>query len=202
VVTEVEALPRRSAVRMRLDDGRELLLPLEAGLGLHAGDGLTAERAHELEGVARRWELRERAVRLLAVRARGREELRLRLRRHGYPDAEIAECMADLEARGYLDDRAFAEAFVRDRVRFRPRSRRRLEAELRARGVDAETAVAVVAAESSPEAERELARRLAARWSPRDGEDPRAARRRLAGRLARRGFPGELIREVVEERLG
>jgi regulatory protein len=201
-VAALEPVPRQGAVRVRLDDGRELLLPIEEGLALHTGDPLDAARAHQLEGVARRWELRERAVRLLAVRARGREELRRRLRRHAYPEEEIAACLAELDARGYLDDRAFADAFVRDRMRFHPRSRRQLLAELRNRGVDADIAEAAVAAGSPPDAELELARQVAARWTPRPGEEPRAARRRLTGRLARRGFPGSLVRQVVEERLG
>jgi SOS response regulatory protein OraA/RecX len=38
------------------------------------------------------------------------------------------------------------------------------------------------------------------RWCRRDGEDPQRARRRLHGFLARRGFGGEVIRAVLEER--
>jgi regulatory protein len=201
-VAAVRAVPRSAACRVQLDDGRELLLPAEAALSLHAGESVSPHRLHELEGVARRWEMRERALRLLAVRARSREELRRRLLRHHYPDPEVAACLAELDERGYLDDRAFAEAFVRDRMRLRPRSRRRLLAELRERGVESETAQAAVEAESPPEAELELAREVAARWSPRPGEDRHSARRRLSGRLARRGFSGRLVRQVVAERLG
>jgi hypothetical protein len=37
---------------------------------------------------------------------------------------------------------------------------------------------------------------------PRAGEAPEAARRRLYGFLARRGFEAEVVRQVVEEALG
>ena len=43
--------------------------------------------------------------------------------------------MADLEARGYVDDRAFAAAWAESRARGRSFGRQRLQEELRARGV-------------------------------------------------------------------
>jgi SOS response regulatory protein OraA/RecX len=68
--------------------------------------------------------------------------------------------------------------------------------------VDADTAHAAIgeAMEGEDVSELELAREVAARWSPRAGEDPLRARRRLYGLLARRGFGGETVRRIMEER--
>jgi regulatory protein len=77
----------------------------------------------------------------------------------------------------------------------------RLVQELRAKGVDAETAREAIGEvlESEEVSELELAREVVARWSPRSGEEPLRARRRLYGLLARRGFGGETVRQVMEE---
>jgi SOS response regulatory protein OraA/RecX len=50
-------------------------------------------------------------------------------------------------------------------------------------------------------AESELARVAAAKWRPRAGEERPKARARLHAFLARRGFSGDAIREVMAELL-
>jgi SOS response regulatory protein OraA/RecX len=47
--------------------------------------------------------------------------------------------------------------------------------------------------------EVELARAAAAKWRPRAGEERPKARARLHAFLARRGFGGDAIREVMDE---
>ena len=146
---------------------------------------------------------RDAALSLLSHRARSAAELTRRLRRKGF-DGEVAEeTVGRLGELGMVDDAAFAESFVRDRVRLRPQGKRRLASELRARGVDAETASAAIGEvmEGENATELDLARAAAARGKPRPGEDPARARRRLHGFLARRGFGGDAVRAVLREKL-
>jgi len=170
--------------------------------GLRIGDTVTESQLAGLEREDLRWGAREAALNLLSFRARSAVELRRRLVRKEFPPEVADECIASLQEAGLLDDAAFAASFVRDRMRFRPRGRMRLAQELRARGVDADTAHAAIgeAMEGEDVSELELAREVAARWSPRAGEDPLRARRRLYGLLARRGFGGETVRRIMEER--
>ena len=169
--------------------------------GLRIGDEVTEGRIRELEGEDMRWRAREAALHLLSYRARTATELRRRLVRKEFPSEIVEECVASLLEAGLVDDSAFAESFVRDRVKFRPRGRKRLAQELRAKGVDGETAHEAIGSvmDAQDLSEIELAREVAARWSPRTGEDPLRARRRLYGLLARRGFGGETVRQVMEE---
>jgi regulatory protein len=169
--------------------------------GLRVGEPITERRIRELEHEDLRWKAREAALNLLSYRARTATELRRRLARKEFPPEVAEECVASLVEAGLVDDSAFAESFVRDRVRFRPRGKMRLAQELRARGVDAETARDAIGEvmESEEISELELAREVVARWSPRAGEEPLRARRRLYGLLARRGFGGETVRQVMEE---
>jgi len=149
------------------------------------------------------WRAREAALRLLSYRPRTRTELARRLEDKGFPGDVVARCLVRLDQSGLIDDRAFAESFVRDRLASRPKGRRALMHELRSRGVDLETATAVVeeVVTGAGESEVERARRAALRWRRRTGEDAEGARRRLVGFLGRRGFPPGVIRQVVEERI-
>ena len=184
----------------RLGVAAELVL----SAGLRAGDEVDEARLAELERRDRGWQAREAALRLLAVRPRSTAELARRLRAKGYAESETAPVLERLAELGMIDDAAFAGMLARDRVRLRPQGGRRMLGELRAKGVDEDTARAAVAGalESESTDERELARRAAEKWRPRSGEEPVAARRRLTGYLMRRGFEGELVREVIEELLG
>jgi regulatory protein len=171
---------------------------------LRTGDEVDDARLAELEAKDRGWKARDAALSLLSHRARSAAELTRRLKRKGFDDDVAERTVERLGELGMVDDAAFAETFVRDRVRLRPHGRRRLASELRAKGVDAETAGAAIAGvmEREEATETDLARQAAARWQARPGEEPARARRRLHGFLARRGFGGDAIRAVLAEKLG
>lgn len=168
---------------------------------LRVGEAVDESRLRELERRDRAWQAREAALRLLAVRPRSAAELVRRLRMKGYEPDVAEEVIARLRDLGMIDDAAFASMLVRDRVRLKPQGARRLANELRAKGVDEATAHTAIreTLEGEDTDERELARRAAAKWRPRAGEEPASARRRLHGYLARRGFDTDVIREVLDE---
>lgn len=181
--------------------------------GLRVGETVSAAALAEIERLDVAWKAREAALNLLSYRARSAAELRTRLRRKEFPDDVVDQTVADLVERGFVDDADFAGAFVRDRVRARPRGSRRLIQELRAKGVAEETAREAIE-ETFQEAgvsELDLARDAARGWARRspgpvpdpdgtiDPEAVQARKRRLYGFLARRGFPGDVIRTVMDE---
>jgi len=140
---------------------------------------------------------REAALRLLNVRERSAAELRIRLRRKGYDADVIASTLEGLAEQGLQDDGRFAEAFA-ETATARGLASRRIQNELRARGVDKELAAA--ASTEDPEAELARARELAAKRAARmGGLDPEARARRVAGLLARRGFDPDTCRIVAGE---
>jgi len=142
----------------------------------------------------------ETALRHLSVRPRSRAELERHLRRRGVPPERIPPVLARCAELGYLDDRAFATAMVRDRIRLRPRGLARLRAELREKGVEAGDAEAGIrgAFEEAGVTEADLLERAAEqRWRTLGGFPPAIRRRRLTAYLVRRGFPRVDIRRVV-----
>lgn len=199
---------RRNAerVNVHLDGEFRLALSREVVLrgGLRVGDEIDEARLKELEAEDLQWKAKQASLNLLSHRARSARELERRLARKDFPGDVASAAVEDLERMGLVDDAAFAESFVRDRVRLRPKGKRVLVQELRARGVDPDTAETAVGEVMAGEdvSELELARAAADRWKARAGEDRQSARRRLYGYLARRGFGSDAIREVLEERLG
>ena len=203
-------------VRVCLDDETSLDVSADvfARENLHVGDPLDEHLRSVLEEAALHWRSREAALRLLSHRARSRAELRSRLHQKGFPAAVIRTCLDKLEERGLVDDASFARAFVRDRLRLRPRGRRLLTAELGKRGVAPEVIEGAIAEVFDDEgaSEEALAEGAALAWLRRqpaevaraladpDFTDRRErARRRLHGYLARRGFTGATSLRATEE---
>lgn len=148
---------------------------------------------------------RERALRLLAVRARSRREVEERLRRSGFSEEAVREAVASLEARGYLDDRTFARELASSRLRGRPVGRMRILHDLIRRGIEPrEAEEALEAALEGEAAESELERAIRAarsrlRHVPTDWDEKSVAR--MVRFLRGRGFTGETIRKALA-RLG
>ena len=140
----------------------------------------------------------ERALRLLGQRAHSTAEIRQALVRAKVSETAIDATLARLEANGYLDDLAFANAWLADRQTFRPLSASALRYELRAKGVaDAIINEALVDFDSAGAAYRAVrtqARRIA-------GHDRRSVYARLVPFLARRGFGYETARTAIDRLL-
>lgn len=103
------------------------------------------------------------ALDLLALRPRTVREMATRLRSKAYPEDVVGDLLGRMQRVGYLDDRKFAEYWVEERIRSRPRGPALLRLELRRKGVPAEVVSEVLAAAMSPEAEEAAAIRAARR---------------------------------------
>jgi regulatory protein len=135
---------------------------------------------------------------LLEVQPRSRRDLARRLAERGHARADIEDALSRLEAVGVLDDRVYAEGFIRRRLRLRPRGRALLRRELKVRGVEGPVADQVLDAFSSELDEVALARAVLARRSSRWSKlTPAQRRRRAVGTLRRLGFAPAAIVEVI-----
>jgi regulatory protein len=144
---------------------------------------------------------RNLCLRLLTVRARTRAELLGQLTKRGYPD-EVGERVLDrLAGVGLVDDRDFAEQWVRSRRVHAGKGKRALASELRTKGVDDEV-IADALAGVDPGAERTRAEQLVADKLRRerldDDTDDTKVARRLVAMLARRGYGQSMAFDVVK----
>jgi len=145
---------------------------------------------------------REVCLRLLTLAPRTRAQLAGALRKRGIPDEAANEVLSRFEDVGLIDDAAFARAWVESRHHSRGLAGRALSAELKQRGVAADEIRAAIDEQLGPDAEVSAARRLIdGKLDATRGLPPEQRTRRLAGLLARKGYPAGLAFRVIREAL-
>jgi regulatory protein len=138
----------------------------------------------------------------LTGRARTRHELAAKLAAKGVPDEIAGRLLDRFTDVGLIDDAAFARLWVESRQSGKGLARRALAAELRRKGVADEVARGVLD-ELEPGVEEESARILVRKkLRSLQAVDRATATRRLAGMLARKGYPPGLAFAVVRDELG
>lgn len=136
----------------------------------------------------------EYAFLLLKYRLRSEKELVERLRRKKFSEALVKQTLDFLKEKKFVDDRAFARAWVASRLG-RPLGVRRLSQELRLKGIakrDIDEAVEEQARQGYDEAQT-LRDIVAARLARLKGLDAATVKNRLYAYLARRGYSPEAI---------
>lgn len=146
---------------------------------------------------------RARAIclRLLTGTPRTRKQLADALKKREIPDDVAEEVLSRFEEVGLINDAAFADAWVESRHHGRGLARRALARELRTKGVDT-TVIDEAVAQLDSDQEEDRARDLVARkLRSTRGLDRDRRLRRLAGMLARKGYPEGMALRVVRQAL-
>ncbi|MHB8706992.1 MAG: regulatory protein RecX [Coriobacteriia bacterium] len=203
LVTDIET-PRSGARLRRIWlDGEPWRITSAAvvkAVGVAAGDviepsALSAEIESNERSAAR-----DRALQLLGYRERSCFELRSRLAEDGYPPGVLDSTTGDLERIGLLDDRRFAESFVRTHLA-RGHGVRRMARELSATGVDELLIAEVLQPDEARESEHRRALVIARRMAVGTTDV-----RKLASKLVRKGYDLETsftaAREAIAEAAG
>lgn len=169
--------------------------------GLKTGQRLTEDDMAILAAVDEGARATDAAIQFIAHRPRSEREVRDRLRKRGYSSEAIEIAVEKVRGWNYLDDKSFAEFWVENRVRHRPRGARMLASELRQKGVDREVIDNVL--EETELNEDAAALDLARKRLPRlSSLEPQTRERRLSQYLARRGYDWGTVRTAVRAVLG
>lgn len=139
----------------------------------------------------------DKAVRLLASRARTEREIVDALRKNAYPEETIARVMARLHEVHYLDDADFADHWSAARAA-KGLGTRRIRMELRQKGIDSDTIDEVI---SSLDEDTLMASAQSAAQKAARGKDLSSVsdRQKILAALARRGFDYTLSRRALEQ---
>jgi regulatory protein len=184
-------------------DGKAFMtVSLEMVERLTLATGMVVDAAIEsaLEREAAELRTYDRALNLLALRARSATELQRSLIRRGEPPDQVETAIQRLLRAGFLDDASFARQFTRSRVLGAGLSRRRLSTELARRGVArqiADAAIEDVFGEESVDEAGTLERVARKKLKMLARLDQPTQRRRLYAYLARRGYDSDDIGRVV-----
>ncbi|MGW5307065.1 recombination regulator RecX [Streptomyces griseoluteus] len=160
-----------------------------------AGQGVSSTEADPAE------KARNICLRLLTGTPRTRKQLADALRKREIPDEVAEEVLSRFEEVGLINDSAFADAWVESRHHGRGLARRALARELRTKGVDSaliDEAVGQLDSEQEESTARELVDR---KLRATRGLDRDKRLRRLAGMLARKGYPEGMALRVVRQAL-
>jgi regulatory protein len=199
VVTAIKRRERRgSALFQVFVEGvyRFTLSDLDLSLsGVRVGTELTDSQIDGYENQANEAKAYALAVRYVGLRLRSRRELTDYLRRKDSTPEEIEAALDRLEGLGLVDDEKFARAWVADRMKFRVRSRMRLEQELAAKGIDRDIALRVL---QDLEPEDELTA-LAELIVSKSSQSAYREEKKLIGYLQRQGYRWGLIKEALEK---
>jgi regulatory protein len=202
-ITALEPDPRRpNAVRVEIDGSRfgAIARELVAAERLVVGQEVDPALQKRLVAAADVEAAFRTVLRSLELRSYARADLARRLLRKGHPRPAVDSALERAAELGLLDDAAFARSYIQSRAA-RGRGPSRLLRDLLAMGVDRRLIEQALAAEFPEGADQSavplaLARKRAAQL----GSLPRQAkRRRVIAYLARRGFAGREVTEMVEE---
>ena len=201
-ITAVDIDPRRpDSVRLEIEGARFGAVPLElvSGEGLVVGRVVDPELQNRLARAADAEAAYRTVLRALEVRSYARGDLTRRMLRKGHQRQAVETALERASRFGLLDDAAFAQSYVQTRSA-RGRGPARLVRDLLSMGVERSLIDRAIAAEWSQESDKTamplaLARKRAAQL----GALPRQTRRRrVVAYLARRGFTGRDITEIVD----
>ena len=143
---------------------------------------------------------RDSAYRYLTRGPRSRFEVDRRLRQKNYSDSIIHQVLRQLEEYGYLDDRALARQWARDRLARRHWGPSRLRMELERKGIAREWTEEVIRELFEERDETaHVSELVALRLKGRGLRDPKEYRR-LFGYLFRRGYAPDVIQSVLRKR--
>ena len=200
-VTEVQT--NNSGSTVYFTDGAVLFVPANLASSYSFIDGqMISEAERDAARMSiERYVIRNKSIELLARREHSVLELRRKLQKR-YPDAtRIPEVLDELQTDGLLDNRRFAEAFVRSRLKRAGTSTAKLIAELGARGVDrrdVELSIKEVFKDEEYNEFALLARAIQKLW-PNSVE--KSDIMKLRHKLLRRGFKGLDIEKEIGRQL-
>lgn len=138
----------------------------------------------------------DKAISMLAMRARTEKEIRDALQRNAYPEEAIAKVIARLRDAHYLDDVSFAEQWASSRTN-RGLGTRRIRAELHRKGVSSDTIDEIVSS-IDEDALFDSAWKAALKAAKGKNLSLPAERQKVLAALARRGFDYALSKRALE----
>jgi regulatory protein len=178
-------------VRARLSDGSSFLVHGELVVkeDIRVERGLSPAEVASLQSRSESIFARHSALSLLSRSPHSRKGLSQKLRARGFGADAVSAALRRMEELGYLDDRAYAENWLRTRMELRREGWMALYKGLIQRGVPRPIADETLSRMCTDEVELEIARGLV------KGESPRKA----AARLKARGFRSRAIGKVLRE---
>jgi regulatory protein len=185
----------RNRVSVYLDDRFAFGVPAIVATRLARGQYLSDAEIESIQDQGDVETAYHKALDYLSYRPRSRAEVTTYLKKRGLPEGQIEDIAERLERASLLDDEVFAQFWVENRERFRPKGLRALRYELRLKGISYEI---IEQALASVDVSAGAYRSASKKARQVQHLDQREFHRKIVEYLARRGFDYEVAREAAE----
>ena len=167
--------------------------------GIARGDELDEKQIEQILSIEDEKKAKDKAFRLLAVRARSKKEIITRLAQAGFSERVISTVVEDLESHKFINDAEFATMFARSRMITRPVGVFVLRLELQQKGLTEEDIENGIEAAYKDIDEKSVAWELAKKRKKvvRKLEETKA-KKRVSDFLLRRGFGWDIVKDIME----
>ena len=200
VITALEIQKRnKERVNVYLDHEFAFGLSVMEAAKLRKGQTLTAEDIAVLAHEDAVHQAVNRAVDFLSYRPRSSEEVRRHLVKKKIPEAVVSLAMERLHNLEYLDDTAFARFWIENRDTFKPMAPRALRFELRQKGIEDDILDPLL--EELLDVQGSAYRAAKKQLRRYKGKTRQEWKRKLSGKLQRRGFDYGIIHDVIHRLL-
>jgi len=198
VVTALEVQKRnKERVNVYLDDEFAFGLPIMEAAKLRKGQTLTQVDIDALAHEDAIQKAVDRALDYLSYRPRSTQEVRQNLVKKEVPESVIEIAIERLLRLGYLDDEAFARFWIENRDNFKPMSPRALRYELRQKGIEDKILAPLL--DEIVDVHETAYRAIEKRKWRFQGKTRAEFKKKLSGRLQRRGFHFGVINDVIHQ---
>lgn len=197
IITTIKAQKKKNRVNIYIDGQFSLGLSLDlvSDFNLYKGKKISREELKKLQQVENLSKCLDRAYRLLALRPRSEREIKKKLRK-SFNTKVIDQALSKLKKYNYIDDKKFAQEWVKSRSK--NYGKKRLFFELNQKGVDKEIIESILDQIGQKE-EYQKALNLIRSKSKYQNLKRDEAPQKIGPFLARRGFDYETIKKIINE---
>lgn len=177
-----------------------------SNLKLFAGKEITKAELKDFKSTSSFSKLYEYCLNLINRRPRSEAEIRLKINfiskkwSKEYSQEEIEEIIKKLQDKNYLNDEAFAQWWIENRTRFRPKGKYALKQELKQKGISNEVIEQAIADFYPTENEEEIIYKLAEKkYKLLEKEEKYKRKQKTLAFLLRKGFDYDKIVIVISK---
>lgn len=166
-------------------------------LAMHLYDKsqLTAEEIDYIKNTLNFQSCKSAAIKYLSYKMRTEKEVRTKLHEDGFDADCIERTAGELKAIGYINNKLYAQKYIYDRSKLKPKSKKLLKLELMSRGISQEIAEEVL--EDWKVDEESVAESLTRKKFGKYDINDDTTVRKIYMFLNHRGYNSEVIRNVI-----
>ena len=165
---------------------------------IYIGDTISEQVLNEILDSESKTKIYNSAINLLSYRMRSKSELRDRLIRKNYNEDSIIDVINNLESKGYLDDKKFAHAFAKEKVKNKLIGPIALKFEMSSHNLNVDHVESAISSVYEIFPQEFLIKKLMTKWKVKDSiRNDTKIKAKITNRLKNKGFYWDDINKAI-----